>query len=105
MRLRAAVDYYGPCIDPRLHGSLPLLVLAGEADDWGDPAKRCRLYGMELRPDQSFEIHTYPGVYHAFDSGPRTKTVILGHALAYDKAAAEDSFNRVRVFLDRLVRD
>ena len=105
MRLRAAVDYYGPCIDPRLHGTLPLLVLAGDADDWGDPARRCREYGMELRPDQGFEIQTYPGVYHAFESAPRGKQVVMGHVLAYDRAAAEDSFNRVHGFLDRMVRN
>jgi len=104
MRLRAAVDYYGPCYEPRLHGAVPLLVLAGEADDWGDPAARCRAYGKALRPDQPFEIHTYPGVYHAFDGGSAAKTVHTGHVLAYDRAAAEDSFVRVRAFLDRHVR-
>jgi dienelactone hydrolase len=105
MRLRAAVDYYGPCYEPRLHGSVPLLVLAGEADDWGDPASRCRTYGKALRPDQPFEIHTYPGVFHAFDGGGATKTIHTGHVLAYDRAAAEDSFVRVRAFLDRQVRN
>jgi dienelactone hydrolase len=104
IRLRAAVDYYGPCRNPQLHGIVPLLVLAGEADDWGDPAAKCRSYGQELRPDQPFEIHTYPGVFHAFDNGPVTKTVFTGHALAYDRAAAEDSFVRVRTFLDRQVK-
>jgi len=103
--LRAAVDYYGPCYEPRLQGPGPLLVLAGEADDWGDPAARCKAYGRELRPDQRFEIHTYPGVVHAFDSGPKTRTMFSGHALAYDKAAAEDSFIRVRAFLDREVKN
>jgi dienelactone hydrolase len=104
MRLRAAVDYYGPCIEPRLHGAVPLLVLAGEADDWGDPAQKCRAYGQALRPDQPFELHTYPGVFHAFDGGPRTRMVFMGHTLAYDRAAAEDSFIRVRAFLDRQVK-
>ncbi len=103
--LRAAVDYYGPCVEPQLHGTVPLLVLAGEADDWGDPAALCRAYGEALRPDQPFEIHTYPGVYHAFDTGPRAKLVLLGHTLAYDRAAAEDSFQRVHSFLDREVRN
>lgn len=105
MRPRAAVDYYGPCFDPRLHGAVPLLVLAGEADDWGDPAKRCRAYGIELRPSQPFEIHTYPDVYHGFDAGPTTKTVYDGHILEYDRAAAEDSFARDRTFLDRQLKN
>ena len=104
-RLRAAVDYYGPCFDPRLHGTVPLLVLAGDADDWGDPAKRCRAYGSELRPGQPFEIHTYPDVYHGFDAGPTTKTVFDGHILEYNRAAAEDSFVHVRAFLDRQLRN
>jgi dienelactone hydrolase len=105
MRLRAAVDYYGPCIEPRLHGSVPLLVLAGEADDWGEPAKRCRAYGEKLRSDQPFEIHTYPGVYHGFDGGPATKTVFAGHIVEFDQEAAKDSFVRVRTFLDHQVRN
>jgi dienelactone hydrolase len=105
MRLRAAVDYYGPCFEPRLHGTVPLLVLAGDADDWGDPAKRCRAYGSELRPGQPFEIHTYPDVYHGFDGGPTIKTVFNGHILEYNRAAAEDSFVRVRAFLDRQLRN
>ncbi len=104
MRLRAAIDYYGPCFDPRLHGSVPLLVLAGEADDWGNPAQSCRAYGKELHADQPFEIHTYLGVYHAFDGGPSTQSIHTGHVLAYDRAAAQDSFVRVRAFLDRQLR-
>jgi dienelactone hydrolase len=105
MRLRAAIDYYGPCSEPRLHGAVPLLVLAGEADDWGDPAARCRAYGQALRPGQNFEIHTYQGVFLAFDIGSAVRTTHCGHVLVYDRAAAEDSFGWVRSFLDRQLRD
>jgi dienelactone hydrolase len=104
MRLRAAVDYYGPCVEPRLHGSVPLLALAGEADDWGDPAAACRTYGKQLRPDQPFEIHTYPGVHHGFDAGSMSPVMRTGHIIQHDQAAAEDSFVRVHTFLDRWVR-
>ena len=102
--LKAAINYYGPCVDVGLSGPVPLLVLAGEADDWGNPARACRLFGQAPRPAQYFELHTYPGVYHAFDSVGLPKTVILGHTLGYDQAAAEDSFARVHAFLDRFVR-
>jgi dienelactone hydrolase len=104
IRLRAAIDYYGPCVEPQQHGSVPLLVLAGEADDWGNPAERCRTYGKALRKDQPFEMYSYPGAFHGFDSGPIKKTEVLGHTLVYDRAAAEDSFARVRGFLDRQVK-
>jgi dienelactone hydrolase len=33
--IKAVVDYYGSCDIPELHGNVPLLALAGEADDWG----------------------------------------------------------------------
>jgi dienelactone hydrolase len=102
--LRAAVDYYGACSNPEAKGPVPLLVLAGEADDWGHPAARCRLYGAALLPDQTFEIHTYPGVSHAFENARLVHTEKLGHALAYDQPAAEDSFVRVHAFLDRWVK-
>ena len=102
--LRAAVDYYGPCMDPSLRGRVPLLVLAGEADDWGEPAKWCRMYGAIPGREQYFELHTYPGVFHAFDSVGLPKTSIMGHTLGYDRDAAEDSFVRVRTFLDRFVK-
>jgi dienelactone hydrolase len=102
--LRAAINYYGPCIDPQDHGTVPLLVLVGEDDDWGHPALRCQAYGAEVTPGEPFEIHIYPGVYHAFDNPDMVRTVSNTHVMEYNKAAAEDSFVRVREFLDRWVR-
>jgi dienelactone hydrolase len=102
-RLRAAIDYYGACLDPDAYGGVPLLVLAGAGDDWGHPALRCRLYGSELPPGAIFEMHTYPGVYHAFDNPNIPREVVDGHVLEYNEAAAEDSFARVHRFLDRYV--
>jgi dienelactone hydrolase len=102
--LKASVDYYGPCRFAEAHGTVPLLALAGEDDDWGNPALSCRAFSAKLGPDQPFDIHTYPGVVHAFDN-PRNsaRTIYVGHALQYDHAAAEDSFARVKAFLDRYV--
>ena len=99
--LRAAIDYYGGCNNPDTHGATPLLVLAGEADDWGHPAARCQNYRMGLAPDKTMELHTYPGVHHSFENPRRTPTTNNGHVLAYDPTAAEDSFVHVRAFLDR----
>lgn len=102
-RLRAAIDYYGACLEPEAHGDVPLLILAGDADDWGHPALRCRLYGSELQPGAIFEIDTYPGVYHAFDNPNIPREVVDQHVLEYNETAAEDSFARVHAFLDRWV--
>jgi dienelactone hydrolase len=99
--LRAAIDYDGPCLDPAAHGDVPLLVLAGGADDWGHPALRCADYGEGLQPGQVFELQVYPGVYHAFDNPEMTRSVSNGHVMEYNRAAAEDSDARVHAFLDR----
>jgi dienelactone hydrolase len=102
--IKAAVDYYGPCRDASAHGTVPLLALAGEDDNWGQPARACKTFGAMLRPDQPFELHTYPGVVHDFDN-PRVqaRSINEGHPEQYDHAAAEDSYARVKAFLDRYV--
>jgi dienelactone hydrolase len=100
--LRAAVDYYGPCRQPKQHGTVPLLVLAGDDDNWGNPAKSCTALGTMVGPDQPFELHVYPGVVHAFDNPALIgRRFSQGHPMQYDEAAARDSFARVRAFLER----
>jgi dienelactone hydrolase len=100
--LKASVDYYGACRNPETYGTVPLLALAGEADDWGHPALTCRTFARKLHPDQLFEVYTYPNVVHGFDN-PRQITLTRneGHAMLYDQAAADDSFQHVRAFLAR----
>jgi dienelactone hydrolase len=102
IRLRAAVDYNGSCEEPRLHGKVPLLVLAGEDRD--DPAASCKEFGAELGPGQPFEIHTYPGAFRGTDGASASRAPATGRGFALDKAAAEDSFARARSFLDRVVK-
>lgn len=102
--LKASVDYYGSCRNPETHGTVPLLALAGDDDTWGFPALSCRAFAAKLRPDQVFELHTYPGVVHAFDVEQTPDRVMKeGHPIQYNKAAAEDSYVRVKAFLDRYV--
>lgn len=102
--LKASVDYYGACRSPETHGTVPLLALAGEDDTWGFPALSCRGFAGKLRPDQVFEVHTYPGAVHDFDNAMMPyRGSNLGHPTGYDQAGAEDSFVRVKAFLDRYV--
>jgi dienelactone hydrolase len=100
--LKAVVDYYGPCRQAALHGRVPLLVLAGEDDTWGDPARTCTNFGMQLGPDQPFQVVTYPDTVHAFDNAALTRrTFSEGHPLEYNATSAADSYARVHEFLDR----
>ncbi len=102
--LKASVDYYGGCSHPEDRGTVPLLVLAGDAEDWAFPAKHCREFGAKLAPSQIFEIQTYPSVVHCFDCNTlRGLMFEQGHPMAYDEAAANDSFIRTRTFIDRYV--
>jgi dienelactone hydrolase len=102
--IRAAVDYYGACNFPKDHGNTPLLVLAGDADTYGNPAKTCTEFKAALSSPNTMEMETYPGVYHEFDntyfSARKTSN---GHPLQYDYAAANKSIERAHAFLDRYV--
>jgi dienelactone hydrolase len=102
--LRAAIDYYGPCVDPEEHGKVPLLVLAGDLDDWGHPVQRCSAYARAADGDEMVDVHGYPGVYHAFDNPNIPHTVDNSHIMEYNEAAAEDSFARTRAFLDHWLK-
>lgn len=102
--IRGVVDYYGACRQPERQGTTPMLALAGEADSWSNPAAACRAFAARLPPGRDFTVQTYPGVVHAFDNPQLTqRRESEGHAMQYDAAAAEDSFRRVRAFLDRVL--
>jgi len=102
--LAASVDYYGGCGNAAYHGTVPLLVLSGEADDWVPPSN-CLAFGKQLKPNQPFEMHTYPGVVHMFDApSVSAEQFNEGHKMQYDYPAASDSYDRVRAFLDHWVR-
>ncbi len=102
--LKAVVDYYGACGPAAAHGTVPLIALAGEADDWGHSAESCGVLKAELKSNQPFELYTYPGVWHAFDVSGSPPRIEAGHRLAYDPAAAADSFQRVHAFFDKWLK-
>ncbi len=103
--IKAVVNYYGPCTNPEFHGRTPMLALNGSDDNWGDPPGTCKRFADAMRADQVFELHTYPGAAHDFDSPSMvSRSYTLGHPAQYDAAAAADSFERTRSFLDRYVK-
>lgn len=98
----AAVAYYPSC--PRSAGrrATDTLILIGGSDDW-TPAQRCVDYERRAGTPPSLDLVVYPGAHHGFDSN-RPRRTVLGHTLAYDADAAEDSFRRARAFLDRRLK-
>jgi dienelactone hydrolase len=103
--LKASVNYYGRCWNPKTQGSVPLLDLVGEADDWNDFGfvRTCRAFGANLPPGKVFEMHTYPGAAHDFDDQMMRAYSFKGHLAAFDGPAAWDSFDRTKAFMDRYV--
>ncbi len=98
----AAVAYYGGCRNEKVRLATDLLILFGEADDWGNVKACPRMLARQDNATRArLTIVTYPGAYHDFDIGPRPPRTSLGHHLEYNEAAAKDSFARTRAFFDQ----
>ncbi len=93
----AAIAFYPWCPLKLRRPDAPLLVLAGEADDW-TPARTCRAMTPVGDPLPPYELVIYPGATHAFD-WPQAPATYFGHELRYDPAAAADAYARARAFL------
>ncbi len=96
---RAAVALYPSC-DPNTRPDAPILILAGELDNWTDP-KSCERYLAKLGRDHDVTLKVYPGAYHAFDVAG-VDTLVRGHyVVRYDREAAKDAMKRMRAFLGK----
>ena len=97
LRFKAAIAYYPWCPLGKKTFYGPLLILIGEADDW-TPARRCKvMVGKSQAGGKPIRMKIYPGATHAFDAG--VNRTVLGHRIASDPAASEDSLRRVNAFL------
>jgi dienelactone hydrolase len=106
--LAAGVAYYPGC-NPKFDGGvdIPVLLLAGDKDDW-TPADRCRSLISGLDRGDLVEAIYYPNAYHSFDSNAADRTVpgAAGkqHRLAYDTIAAPDAEARTKAFFAKYLR-
>ncbi len=111
-RFRAAIAFYPRCIGFKDNMTVPTLILIGELDDWS-PAVECRNlvegrddFGISRRKGEgkAISLVVYPGARHAFDaSNPRTQVQYLGYHLEFNQAAADQSIDAVRKFLDATI--
>jgi dienelactone hydrolase len=102
----AIAAYYPYCPgEDASSAGIPLLILAGEGDDWC-PAARCQRFvahATSLGRDASIKI--YPGATHAFDSVDGGKSIeFLGHRLTPDPTAARDSRELLLAFFNRTLK-
>lgn len=100
---RAAVAFYPNCIVYPSTGTIPLLLLLGELDDW-TPAAPCVDASKRARQEGGTVWWVvYPGAYHSFDR-EKPARVYLGHHLQYNPGAARDAEKRIRAFLAEHLR-
>lgn len=118
---RAAVAFYPGCGALSRSGApyrpyAPLLVLAGEADDW-TPAGPCiELAAIAKEQGAAMEIVTYPGAHHSFDrihspvryrpnvrnlNNPERRGATAGE----HPEAREDALRRAVAFFDQTLKN
>ena len=106
----AAVAAYYPCCSlgspPKTtlgaSTTAPLLIFAGERDDWC-PAALCQAYAEELaRRQRPVSLTIYPGALHSFDGDYDGD--YMGHKLGSDPVATRDSLEKLLAFLDHALK-
>ena len=108
----ASVAMYPGCTttlkkSPAFRAYAPLLILAGELDDW-TPVEPCKALAANSRGrGEPVEIEIYPDSYHGFDeTSPvrvRTDVIRSGHPVHVggNPAAREAAYKRIREFFGR----
>jgi dienelactone hydrolase len=95
---RAAIAFYPYCIETLRDSNAPLLILAGELDNWC-PAALCQDNMPRRKTQNEVILKIYPGAYHCFDWEGVDLTTPEGRRVLYNKEALADSIVQVREFL------
>lgn len=102
LRFRAAAAFNPPCREAEARPGIPTLIFIGALDDW-TPAADCTDkiagWGNDGPP---VELVVYPGAHHGFYY-PHLQpgTILFGHRVEYNAAAADNADQRLHRFLDR----
>jgi dienelactone hydrolase len=101
LRFRAAVAFNPPCWQAAARPGIPTLIFIGALDDWtpaADCTNKIASWGNDGPP---VELVVYPGAYHGFYySHLKPGTMMFGHRVEYNGAAADDANHRLHQFLD-----
>jgi dienelactone hydrolase len=102
---RAVVLLYPSCNSPVRAISAPYLILQGARDDLAPPGV-CEGWVRSMGADPPIAIHTYPGATHAFDNPTFRSQYVANveHIVTFDAAATRDAHERIRAFLEPLLR-
>ncbi len=102
LRFRAAAAFNPPCREAASRPGIPTLIFIGALDEW-TPAADCTdkiaRWGNDGPP---VELVVYPGAHHGFYYPHLLPgTILFGHRVEYNGAAADDATRRLHRFLDR----
>ena len=99
-RFAAAIAYYPSCRGRSATLTAPSLILIGEADDLNTAEPCCEMTAQPHHDGARLDLVVYPGVHHAFDvDWFQPGRNVRGHWFEYNRSAASDARERVRVFL------
>ena len=105
--LVGGVAYYPGCNPATDTGiDIPVLLLAGDKDDWTS-ADRCRRMVAALARPSLVDAVYYPDAYHSFDAKAPDRTVAGAgkqHHLSFAPDAAPDAEARTKAFLAKVLR-
>ena len=101
LRFGAAAAFYPPCRQAMARPGIPTLIFIGALDDWtpaADCTNKIASWGNDGPP---IELVVYPGAHHGFFY-PHLQpgTILFGHRLEYNGAAADDANHRLHQFLE-----
>ena len=94
---RSAVAIYPYCNRMLFDLNAPLLILIGEKDDW-TPANMCSMRMRSVQIGHEVILKIYPDSHHGFD-WEGIDTLIEGHRVLFNPAAAGDAIIQVKAFL------
>ena len=102
LRFRVAAAFNPPCQRAMARPAIPTLIFIGALDDWtpaADCTNKVASWGNDGPP---IELVVYPGAYHGFYY-PHLQpgTILFGHRVEYNGAAADNANHRLHQFLDR----
>jgi len=99
---RSAIAFYPLCNRYSTDFNAPLLIMIGEKDDW-TPAWMCSEMMPTAQTGNEVMLKIYSDSYHGFDA-EGVDTVITGHRIRYNQAAADNAILQVRAFLSKYLK-
>ena len=99
----AGISFYPYCFNWLDNLSAPLLILAGEKDDW-TPADYCENKMPKKKIEHEVKLTVFKDAHHCFDCTGKNK-YYRGYTIRYNHKAKSDSIIQVEQFLKKHLKE